>query len=65
MQPNLITAGPLDDAIDVAYLVVDNGLNAMPVVTTEQRLLGIVTVAAAMRQLLPEGWRERFPGLFS
>jgi magnesium transporter len=65
MNPNVITAGPLDPALDVAYRIADNGLNAIPVVTAEQRLLGIVTIGAAMRQLMPAGWQERFPGLFS
>jgi len=65
MNPNVITVGPLDSALDVAYRIADNGLNAIPVVAAEQRLLGIVTVGAAMRQIMPDSWRERFPGLFS
>jgi Mg/Co/Ni transporter MgtE len=65
MNSSLLTAGPLDPALGVAYQMADNGLNAIPVVSADQQLLGIVTIGAAMRQLMPEGWRERFPGLFS
>jgi magnesium transporter len=65
MKARLLTAGPLEPALDVAHRLADNGLNAIPVVGTEQRLLGIVTIDAAMRLIMPEAWRDRLPRVFS
>jgi magnesium transporter len=65
MNADLLTAGPLEPALEVAHRIADNGLNAIPVVGAEQRLLGIVMIDAAMRLILPEAWRDRLPRVFS
>jgi CBS domain-containing protein len=65
MKPNMITAGPLESALEVAHRIADSGLNAIPVVAADQKLLGIVTIDAAMRQIMPEAWRDHLPRVFS
>jgi magnesium transporter len=65
MNPHVITAGPLESALEVAHRIADSGLNAMPVVTAKHELLGIVTIDAAMRQIIPEAWRDHLPRVFS
>lgn len=45
---NLITAGPEDDQEDVAESISKYNLLALPIVSDEQRLLGIVTVDDAL-----------------
>lgn len=65
MQRALLTAAPLEPAREVAHRLADNSLNALPVVTPDQQLLGIVTVDAAMREILPNAWRDRLPRLFT
>lgn len=65
MNRALLTAAPLEPALAVAHRIADNSLNAMPVVSPDQGLLGIVTIDAAMRQIMPETWRDQLPRLFS
>ena len=45
---------------EVARLMTDFDLTAVPVVDEEQRLLGIVTVDDVLELVLPEPWRRRF-----
>jgi Mg/Co/Ni transporter MgtE len=65
MRTNMITAGPLESALEVAHRIADSGLNAIPVVAAEQQLLGIVTIDAAMRLIMPDAWRDKLPRVFS
>ncbi len=65
MTADLQVVGPLEPADAVARRIADYGLNALPVVAADGSLLGIVTVDAAMVQILPVAWRDRLPRVFS
>jgi CBS domain-containing protein len=54
------TLRPDADLEEVARLMTDFDLTAVPVVDEEQRLLGIVTVDDVLELVLPEPWRRRF-----
>jgi Mg/Co/Ni transporter MgtE len=64
MQPNLVAIDPLETALDAARRVADSGLTALPVVGNDGRLLGAVTLDAALAQLAP-AWRAEIPRVFS
>lgn len=51
-------------AAEVARVIAEYNLLALPVLDAEGHLLGIVTVDDVMERLLPGGWRERVPRLF-
>ncbi|HVO53661.1 MAG TPA: CBS domain-containing protein [Solirubrobacterales bacterium] len=55
--PNLI---PEADFEEVARLMADYNLTAAPVIDTEERMIGVVTVDDVLEVLLPKGWRRRF-----
>jgi magnesium transporter len=56
---------PLHPAGKAAYQVIDSQLAALPVVGRDERLLGAVTVDAAVLQVAPESWRSQAPRIFS
>src|SRR6185437_5121181 len=51
------------DLEEVARLMTDFDLLAVPVVDEEERLLGVVTVDDVLELVIPRGWRRQF-GLF-
>lgn len=53
MDPYLQTLSPYDDARSAAYRIVGSQLPAMAVVNTTGRLLGAMTIEAALPRLLP------------
>jgi CBS domain-containing protein len=53
MDPYLKVLDPFDDAGDAAYKIVNGQLSAMPVVNPEGRLLGAMTIDAAIARLIP------------
>jgi magnesium transporter len=53
MNPYLQTLSPYDDSTDAAYRIVGSQLPAMPVVNTTGRLIGAMTMEAALAKLLP------------
>jgi magnesium transporter len=57
-------AYPLDNERDVAHLIADDDLFALPVVDDQGLLLGIVTVDDAIDVILPTAWKKRIPRLF-
>lgn len=57
-------ARPLDNERDVARLIADDDLYALPVVDDDGQLLGIVTVDDAIDVILPTAWKKRIPRLF-
>jgi magnesium transporter len=65
MTRDPITAAPLESALQVAERVSDYDLNAIPVVTPEGSLVGIVTIDAALAQIAPPAWRDNLPRVFS
>lgn len=65
MATHLVTIDPLEPAQEAAYRVVDNQLIALPVVNHDGRLVGAITVDAAVRQVAPMSWRRHAPKVFS
>jgi CBS domain-containing protein len=55
--PRLI---PEADFEEVARVMADYNLTAAPVVDTEQRMIGVITVDDVLEVMLPKGWRRRF-----
>jgi Mg/Co/Ni transporter MgtE len=55
----------LADQDEVAQVVARYNLLAAPVVDSEGRLAGIVTVDDAMDSILPTAWKKRLPKLFA
>src|ERR687890_285574 len=64
MREEFQTAHPDDPAREVAELIAEYNLLALPVIDDEGEIAGIVTVDDAMEWLLPKGWRQRLPRLF-
>jgi CBS domain-containing protein len=57
LGPTLATDASLEE---VARVMADYNLTAAPVVDTDRRLLGVVTVDDVLEVMLPVGWRRRF-----
>ena len=57
-------AHPLDGERDVARLIADEDLVALPIVDNEGKMLGIVTVDDAIDVILPTAWKKRIPRRF-
>jgi MgtE intracellular N domain/CBS domain len=55
--PCLRTDAPFEE---VARLMADYNLTAIPVVDESKRMLGVVTVDDVLEAMLPRGWRRRF-----
>jgi Mg/Co/Ni transporter MgtE len=49
------------DLTDVALLMADYNLYAIPVVDDEDRVLGVVTADDVLEATIPEDWRRRDP----
>ncbi len=58
------TAHPLDNERDVARLIADEDLLALPIVDDAGRMLGVVTVDDAIDVILPTAWKKRIPRRF-
>lgn len=65
MDPYVTTLHPFDPAHEASYKVINSHLAAMPVIGEEGRLLGLVTVDAAVAQVAPRNWRTQAPRVFS
>jgi CBS domain-containing protein len=52
------------DLPEVARMMTDYNLTALPVVDDERRIVGVITVDDVLEQTLPAGWRRRY-GLVS
>lgn len=65
MSTHLVTIDPGDPAQAAAQRVVDNQLIALPVVNQDGRLVGAITVDAAVHQVAPTSWRIRAPKVFA
>ncbi|AMD01460.1 MULTISPECIES: CBS domain-containing protein [Halomonas] len=51
MTPNVITVSPDADVQEIARLLLDNNISALPVVDTEHKVLGIVSEGDLMRRV--------------
>jgi Mg/Co/Ni transporter MgtE len=49
------------DLTDIALLMADYNLYAVPVVDDQDRVLGVVTVDDVLEATIPEDWRRREP----
>lgn len=65
MNSYVTTLDPLESADAGAYRVLNSHLAAMPVIGREKRLLGIVTVDAAVMRVAPQSWTVQAPKIFS
>lgn len=65
MDPYLTTLQPLEAADQSAHRVIDSHMAALPVVGDDKRLLGVVTVDAAVAEVAPRGWSTQAPRIFS
>ncbi len=65
MDPYLITLQPLEAADRSAHRVLDSHLAAIPVVGDNKKLLGVVTVDAAVAQVAPRSWTAQAPRILS
>jgi CBS domain-containing protein len=65
MRDEFQMAHPDDSARAVAEKIAEYNLLALPVLDEQGDILGIVTVDDAMEYLLPKGWRQRLPKVFS
>jgi CBS domain-containing protein len=61
----LVTLQPLEPAGAAAFRLLDSQLNALPVVTREMRLLGALTIDAAVELVAPASWSATAPRVFS
>ena len=61
-DPNLVIASPGDDIITVTTRMADFNLLSLPVVDSEKRMVGIVTVDDALEAAIPRDWSRRKSG---
>jgi len=64
MRTGVVTVHPNESQIDVARLVAKYNLLAVPVVSEDQVLQGIVTVDDAIDAIIPTAWKKRLPRFF-
>jgi CBS domain-containing protein len=65
MRCHPLTIDALEPALAAARQVIEEHLAALPVVGRDGRLLGVITVDAAVAQVAPVTWRHDAPRLFS
>ncbi|HET7095340.1 MAG TPA: CBS domain-containing protein, partial [Thermomicrobiales bacterium] len=65
MTRDLITIAPSETATAAARRVLESQLLALPVIDDDRRLLGVVTVDAAIERVAPSRWRSEAPRLFA
>ena len=65
MRARVNSIDALAPARQAAREVADQQLAALPVSSRDGRLLGAVTVDAAIAQIAPAGWRSQAPKVFS
>lgn len=65
MDSYVTTLNPLEAAKEAAYRVINSHLAAMPVVGSENQLLGVVTVDAAVSEVAPPSWSAQAPRIFT
>jgi len=65
MRAAISALDPLQSSIEAARRVADQHLLAMPVIARDGRLLGAVTIDAAINQIAPARWGKQAPRVFS
>ena len=61
MDDDPVRVNPDADLTDIALLMADFNLYAIPVVDDQDRVLGVVTVDDVLEATIPEDWRRREP----
>jgi CBS domain-containing protein len=56
---------PIDDANSASFRIIDSHLAAMPVIDKNGKLIGVLTIDAAVSTVAPRGWRDQAPRVFS
>jgi Mg/Co/Ni transporter MgtE len=59
---HLVVASPGDDIVTVTTRMADFNLLSLPVVDTDNKMLGIVTVDDALEAAIPRDWMRRRSG---
>lgn len=62
MDSNPIQIAPDAELADIAVLMADYNLHAIPVVDDKDQVLGVVTVDDVLKATIPDDWRRREPG---
>ena len=62
MDSNPIRVAPDAELADIAVLMADYNLHAVPVVDDKDHVLGVVTVDDVLKATIPDDWRRREPG---
>jgi CBS domain-containing protein len=62
MDSNPIQVAPDAELADIAVLMADYNLHAIPVVDDGDHVLGVVTVDDVLKATIPDDWRRREPG---
>jgi len=65
MNSSVNTVDALEQAGNAARRVAEQHLAALPVTSRDGRLLGAITIDAAMAQIAPASWRDQAPRVFS
>lgn len=65
MDAYVSVLSPVDEATAASYRLIDSHLAAMPVVNEENKLLGALTIDAAVSAVAPRNWRNQAPRIFS
>lgn len=65
MQKDVLTLDVLAAAPAAAYRLLNSHLAALPVVGKDKRLLGVMTIDAAVALAAPQNWRTQAPKVFS
>lgn len=61
----LVTLQPLEPARVAAFRLLDSQINALPVVSSDLRIVGVMTVDAAVGLVAPADWRQNATRVFS
>jgi Mg/Co/Ni transporter MgtE len=56
---DVVVASPTDDVVDVTTRMADFNLLALPVLSDDRRIIGVVTVDDALEAAIPEDWSQR------
>jgi flagellar motility protein MotE (MotC chaperone) len=65
MVTEFLSVRPAEHEREVARTMAEYNLLALPVVTRNNEMLGVITIDDALDSLLPEGWKKRIPRIFS
>jgi Mg/Co/Ni transporter MgtE len=58
---DVVVASPDDDVIDVTTRMADFNLLALPVISEDRHILGLITVDDALEAAIPQDWSRREP----